>query len=570
MTTERCEPDRFRFLAGFLAGRPVGVAEVPAGGSAYTDGRVVFVSANADEDTQRREVLVQSALLGAGSLDAEYVRRLRARPPLARRYLALEAHRVLAELAQRVPLAAAVGPAAPPQSTSSEESLNIASGRTKLDAPPDWFGTIKPSKLIHAGVESGGRATDADIRTAVEHADGSELDDDDDDGPAEKSWILRLFEVPLGAQAPANFLRTLFGRSRSSGSEGAGGELGVGSIQRMSRAGVHARPLPTPIRFTGDEKPGAAIGIGGAWYPEWDVYRGGYRQDWCRVIDFPVTAAAGATVAGAERDAVLGRRLARIGLGPKVLHARADGDDVDTEALIDLFVDLRSGHSPPEHVYTERRKLARDLGVLILVDASGSATDADGDGLAVHEHQRRAAATLALTLEELGDRVAVYGFRSQGRRAVHLPVIKSFGERFGAKGPARLGQLHPSGYTRLGAGIRGAGDILKKQAGTPHRLLLVLSDGFPYDDGYEGRYAEADSRKALEELRADGVGCLCLSIGAATDAEAMDRVFGSASHASGATLAELSSRMDEWFLAALKELSAPRPREVYAARRRRK
>lgn len=566
MTTERCEPDRFSFLAGFLAGRPVGVAEVPAGGSAYTDGRVVFVSANADADTQRREVLVQSALLGAGSLDAEYVRRLWARPQLAGRYLSLEAHRVLAELAHRVPLAAAVGPAAPPRSTSSEESLNIASGRTKLDAPPDWFGTIKPSKLIHAGVDSGSRATDTDVRTAVEHSDASESDDDGD-GPSEKSWILRLFEVPLGAQAPANFLRTLFGRSRSSGSEGAGGELGVGSIQRMSGAGVHARPLPTPIRFTGDEKPGAAIGMGGAWYPEWDVYRGGYRQDWCRVIDFPVTTATRATVAGAERDIVLRRRLARIGLGPKVLHARLDGDDVDTEALIDLFVDLRSGHSPPEHVHTERRKLARNLGVLILVDASGSATDADGDGLAVHEHQRRAAATLALTLEELGDRVAVYGFRSQGRRAVHLPVIKSFGERFGARGPARLGQLLPSGYTRLGAGIRGAGDILKKQAGTPHRLLLVLSDGFPYDDGYEGRYAEADSRKALEELRADGVGCLCLSIGAATDAEALERVFGSASHAGGATLAELSSRMDELFLAALKELSAPRPNRVQAARR---
>lgn len=571
MTTERCEPDRFRFLAGFLAGRPVGVAEAPAGGPAYTDGRVVFVSANADEDTQRREVLVQSALLGAGSLDAEYVRRLRARPQLARRYLALEAHRVLAELAQRVPLAAAVGPAAPPRSTSSEESLIIASGRTKLDAPPDWFGTIKPSKLIHAGVESGSRATDTDIRTAVEHSDTSEVDDDDDDdGPAEKSWILRLFEVPLGTQAPANFLRTLFGRSRSSGSEGAGGELGVGSIQRTSRAGAHARPLPTPIRFTGDAKPGAAIGVGGAWYPEWDVYRGRYQQDWCRVIDFTVTTAAGAAVARTERDTVLRRRLARIGLGPKVLRARADGDDVDTEALIDLFVDLRSGHSPPEHVYTERRKLARNLGVLILVDASGSATDADGDGLAVHEHQRRAAATLALTLEDLGDRVAVYGFRSQGRRAVHLPVIKSFGERFGAAARARLSQVHPSGYTRLGAGIRGAGEILKAQAGTPHRLLLVLSDGFPYDDGYEGRYAEADARKALEELRADGVGCLCLSVGAATDADSLERVFGSASHASGKTLAELSPYMDELFLTALRELAAPRPRRVYAPPRHHK
>jgi hypothetical protein len=124
-------------------------------------------------------------------------------------------------------------------------------------------------------------------------------------------------------------------------------------------------------------------------------------------------------------------------------------------------------------------------------------------------------------LEELGDRVAVYGFRSHGRSAVHLPAIKPFGQPFGAGGRARLNQLQPAGYTRLGAGIRGAGEILKTEAGTPNRLLLVLSDGFPYDDGYEARYAEADAHKALEELRADGVACLCLSIGASTPTDAL-------------------------------------------------
>ena len=161
-------------------------------------------------------------------------------------------------------------------------------------------------------------------------------------------------------------------------------------------------------------------------YPEWDVHNNRYRPDWCRVIDFPLTVAADVSAAGVPHDDVLRRRLSRVGLGPKVLRGRADGDDLDIEALIDLFVDLRSGYSPPEHVYLERRKLARNLGVLILLDASGSATDTDPDGLAVHDHQRRAAATLAVTLEELGDRVAVYAFRSQGRHAVHLPAIKTF------------------------------------------------------------------------------------------------------------------------------------------------
>ncbi|MBU9762456.1 VWA domain-containing protein [Mycobacterium sp. TNTM28] len=555
------EPHHFRLLAGFLAGRPVEVAVGHAGEPAYTDGRVVFVSANGDRDWQRREVLVQSALLGAGSLDGQYVKRLRARPSLARRYLGLEGHRVLAELGPRTGLAAAVAPASAAQSASCEESLQIALGSTKLDAPPDWFGTIKPSKLIRTRGEPGSPATDADVRINVEYTDPSEMDeDDDDDGPAEKSWILKLFEAPIGIQAPAKFLRTLFGSSRSSGSEGAGGEVGVGSTRRTSRAGVNARPMPTPIRFVGADRPGAALTVGGALYPEWDAFGDRYREDWCRVIGYPITAAADVSAVRVARDAMLRRRLARVGLGPKVLRARADGDDVDIEAAIDLFVDLRSGHSPPEHVYTERRQLARNLGVLVLVDASGSATDADGQGLAVHDHQRRAAATLAVTLEELGDRVAVYGFRSQGRRAVHLPAIKTFGQRFGARELARLRALQPFGYTRLGAGIRGAGAILKNQAGTPHRLLIVLSDGYPYDDGYEGRHAQADTAKALEELRADGVACQCLSIGTEADADALDRVFGPASHAGAATLSKLSPRMDELFLSALAELAASKPR----------
>ena len=101
------------------------------------------------------------------------------------------------------------------------------------------------------------------------------------------------------------------------------------------------------------------------------------------------------------------------------------------------------------------------------------------------------------------------------------------------------------------------GEILKNEAGTPNRLLVVLSDGFPYDDGYEGRYAEADADKAFEELRTEGVACLCLSIGAETAADALERVFGSASHASAATLAELSPQMDRLFMLSRCELAAP-------------
>ncbi|WP_040866704.1 nitric oxide reductase activation protein NorD [Nocardia exalbida] len=554
--------DRFRLLATFVAGRSVDVAEAPAGRAAHTDGRTVFVSADRSTAEQRREMLVQTALLGAGSLDRHLVRTLRARPTVARRYLALEGCRVLAELGDKVPLATTLGPYEPPGTATAEESLEVAVGRVPVADPPEWFGVIKPSPLLAPTAGPGARATDKELRLDFDPIDLPEADDDDSDNEqAAGSRILRLFENPLfDSRALSDRLRKLFGNSRSAGDGAAGAEMQVRAVRRVQKVGANARPLPTRIGFTVDGKPGAALGVGGALHPEWDVHSQRYRPEWCRVIDFPLTVAADISAAGVPHDDVLRRRLSRIGLGSKVLRSRPDGDELDIEALIDLVVDLRSGYSPAENIYLERRKLERDLGVLILLDASGSATDTDPAGLTVHDHQRRAAATLALTLEELGDRVAVYAFRSQGRHAVHLPAIKTFDQRFGAVGRARLNQLQPSNYTRLGAGIRGAGEILKNEAGTPNRLLVVLSDGFPYDDGYEGRYAEADARKALEELRADGVACLCLSIGAATTTDALERVFGSTGHAGATTLSELSPRMDELFLSSLRELAAPKSR----------
>lgn len=546
-------PRRFGLLASHIAGRIVDVAAAPAGRLSHTDGRVIFVAADLPAEQQRREVVLQGALLAAGSLDREIVRSLRTRPPLARRYLAVEGYRALAEAAARLPVAAALQGGVDLESSSSADSLAIAKSRTMLPEPPSWFGQIAPALLLR--VDATAAATAAkDVRATFDPGGDSEADGEDDaaDGPGERSKILKLFEAPgFSSRALAEFIRKLLGSSRSYGDDSAGAEVDLGSILRGRGTGAGACPAPTPVRFTGDANPEVSY-VGGALFPEWDVHSRRYRPEWSRVIDFSPTVAAGARALDVVPDDVLRRRLARVGLGFKALRARPDGDELDIESVIDLFVDMRCGHSPAGDVYIARRKCTRDLGVLILLDASGSATDTDGAGLTVHDHQRQAAGILAATLEELGDRVALYGFRSNGRHAVHLPAIKTFEQRFGAGERARLAQLQPSGYTRLGAGIRGAGEILKTRAGTPHRLLVVLSDGYAYDHGYEGDYAEADVVKALEELRAAGVGSLCLAVGAEADAGALARVFGPASQACAPTLTELSPRMDELFLSALR------------------
>ena len=557
------EPRRLGLLVSAIADRPVRVAVAAAGEKAHTDGAAVFVEAEASFEDQRRQALVQAAMLGAGSLEVEHLRPLRGRGRAAQRYLALEGRRALTELGASVAALARLSrECGEPLTASPAESLARATSRAAVAEPPEWFGQLRVGRMLGAPAAGSSAPTDKDLaKFKFDLPPEPEAGDDDgDDGEGEESKLLKLFAHP-GARPNkllSSFFQSIFGmsRQRAQGNGADGAPAGV--VRGGNKVGRHARPLPVPIRITGDDRPGTAGGVAGVLYPEWDERKGRYKPDWCRVLEFPLGPAP-SPGEGTERDEVLRRRLARIGLGPVVQRGRPQGDDVDVDALIDATVDVRSGYSPKEHVYLERRNLRRDLGVLVLLDASGSATELDTEGRSVHEHQRKAAATLVATLEELGDRVALYGFRSEGRSSVSVLPLKRFSARFGNSGKGWLSHLEPAGYTRMGAAIRHAGEILKHEAGTPSRLLVVLSDGFPYDDEYEGPYAEADARRALAELREDGVACLCLSIGTSTSIEALDRVFGSAAHAGAPLLSQLSGRMDSLFLSSLKELSRPRP-----------
>jgi nitric oxide reductase activation protein len=187
---------------------------------------------------------------------------------------------------------------------------------------------------------------------------------------------------------------------------------------------------------------------------------------------------------------------------------------------------------------------------------SGSAAETGTGGKPVHEHQRRVAASLAAALHEMGDRVAVYAFSSRGRRAVQLLRVKAFGDQLDGSVGRRLAGLSPGAYTRLGAAIRHGTAIVEERSGTPRRLLVVLSDGFAYDHGYEGRYGEADARRALLEARRRGVGCLCLSVGTDVEPAALRRVFGTAAHATVPRVEELRSVLAPLFREALRSAEA--------------
>jgi nitric oxide reductase activation protein len=229
-------------------------------------------------------------------------------------------------------------------------------------------------------------------------------------------------------------------------------------------------------------------------------------------------------------DGRLRRPLSRLGLGLELSHRRRQGEDLDIDAAIEARLDMLAGLQPAETVYLESLRRRHELAALVLLDVSGSANEPSVANGTVHEHQLAGAVALTQALHALGNRVAVYGFYSRGRKAVRVVRIKRFADTMNTRVLRRFGALVPGGYTRFGAAIRHGAEILDEEGGGSRRLLIVLSDGFAYDHGYEGRYGEADARRALSEARRRGIGCLCLSISAATDLTALQRVFGSAAH----------------------------------------
>src|SRR5208283_1758220 len=130
------------------------------------------------------------------------------------------------------------------------------------------------------------------------------------------------------------------------------------------------------------------------------------------------------------------------------------GDDIDVDAAVESYVEMIAGTHADEAIYIESQRRRRDLSVLVLLDISGSAGEPSPAGGTVHTHQRTAAASLTAALYEIGDRVALYGFRSQGRSAVSVIPVKRFDEGLAPLTQGKLGGLVPGGFTRLGAAIR--------------------------------------------------------------------------------------------------------------------
>ena len=553
-----------RIFASAVAGRSVEVVAAAAGERTWTDGQAVFLEAGVGPADRMRLLAAQASMLHAGSFEPDVLQALRRNRSLARAYLAVEGHRALAGNEAVLPawMERMIDRRLADLTTSPADSLRAARQRGRTD--PDWvLGAIEPRRVrLLEDTGDGVALPVTESEQTLDEAEVAMLDElDDDAGGAD---LGNLLSSPVGGGGPLG--RVLAKLLRPARSQSGGGSPGADAPTHMTRGRPGAAGALVSLATGGALEAADAPEQVGRSYPEWDERQQRYRADWCHVVE-DEAGAAPVPMTMPEIEPTR-RALGRLGLGLTPCRRRQQGDDIDIDAVVSARVDLSAGSPHDADLYIENLRRRRDLSVLVLLDVSGSAAEPGVAGRAVHEHQRDAAACLAAALHHLGDRSAVHAFNSSGRKAVRVTAVKRFDEQFGGRVRRRLEGLTPGGYTRLGAAIRHGTALLDEGGGTPWRLLVVLSDGFAYDHGYEGRYAEADARRALSEARRRGIGCLCLSVGAATDAAALRRVFGPAAHASLPTAERLPAVIAPLFAAALRTAEAQRRREQRAGRTR--
>ena len=303
-----------------------------------------------------------------------------------------------------------------------------------------------------------------------------------------------------------------------------------------------------------DEPPRRGLPV--ARYPEWSQNEQHYLLDWCSVRLVPVERSVPPAISTRQTipEEDLRRQVAALRLELTHVRRSPDGDDLDLDAVVDARIDAATSDHIDDRVYIASRRAARDLTALVLVDASGSTRTQAADAIDVLGLQRAAAASLIHAFEINDDRIACLAFRSFGRHRVEVIPVKHFAHRFDASAQNRLRRLRPSGFTRLGAAVRHAAAQLHADAATRHKLLIVLTDGFPFDTAYEGEHAAADSRRALEEARRVGVGPVAISLGPREDSDALRAVFGSAAHAVGPSLRDLAPSLTPLFADALRHV----------------
>jgi nitric oxide reductase NorD protein len=208
------------------------------------------------------------------------------------------------------------------------------------------------------------------------------------------------------------------------------------------------------------------------------------------------------------------------------LKAQPQGEELDLSAWLDFHVESKIAPSAEKGLFKSFRGNNRDLSCLLLADLSMS-TDAHLDNKnRVIDVVQDSLLLFGEALQSVGDNFAMYGFSSVKRHNVRFTMLKNFNENYSDHVRGRIQAIRPGFYTRMGAAIRQATQVINEQKSS-EKLLLILTDGKPNDiDHYEGRFGIEDTHQAINEAKQLGIKPFCITID--TDAQAyLPYIFGS-------------------------------------------
>ena len=289
-------------------------------------------------------------------------------------------------------------------------------------------------------------------------------------------------------------------------------------------------------------------------YDEWDFRANDYKPRWCIVKEKTVEEGDINFYQESLRTyTALSNHIRRqfeliVPESMRKTYRLIDGEDIDLNAALEAWADLKMGVPPDEKIYWHRNRNRREVAVVFLLDMSASTAEAidegrqtvdDRDapddpveymvwlrrrreGLVRRNYKRiidleKEGTTLLINaLESIGDTYGIYGFSGYGRENVEFYVIKDIDEDFGDRVKRRIDKITPLHATRMGAAIRHAITKLENQDAKT-KIMFLISDGRPQDRGYsregvEKEYAVHDTHMALVEARHKEIIPFCLTV----------------------------------------------------------
>lgn len=359
--------------------------------------------------------------------------------------------------------------------------------------------------------------TDAPAQRPIDQPDTGEDPSSEQEGAAESDSTMSTTQTQVGQGDPEDVAESTSSQGdeeappgtadgRTDDAEGSGSDS-------PNQSGLGDVPQVEPEAVEDD------LGEQVFQYDEWDHKIEDYRPGWCTLTEHRQTRTQEGFVASTFHE--FGGIVTQIRrnfqlMRPERLRKmrfQEEGDDLDTDGLVEYVVDRRARVSSTSRVYIKRDKKDRDVTTAFVVDMSSS-TDRKIDGRKrIIDIEKEALLLMCEALEAIRDEYAIYGFSGSGRDDAQFYVVKELGERYDDRVKGRIGGIYARQKTRMGPAIRHA--TRRLAAADSHvKLMILLTDGKPYDsDTYQDNtYAQEDTKMALREARREKIHLFCVTV----------------------------------------------------------